>query len=227
MARELARRSLPSGRTARVVMSEAADGDAAKCDLAIDGLMDTQGQQRPWTSLHQVHGDGVVVVEFPGDRSGSHADGAITVASGSPLAVRVADCMPVALLGDHSVGVVHAGWRGLLDGVVERTIEVQAALDGSSITEATIGPHIRPCCYEFHDMDIDKFVERFGPSARSKTSEGQPALDLAAILAVILDQSGIPGKFDVSCTACDHRYWSFRATATTCRQAMVAWIEES
>ncbi len=227
MARELARRSLPSGRTARVVMSEAADGDAANRDIAIGGLTDSQGRQWPWTSLRQVHGSDLVVVDFPGGGSGSCADAAITALSGSPIAVRVADCMPVALLGNDSVGVVHAGWRGLLGGVVERTIEAQMVLDGLLVVEAVVGPHIRPCCYKFDDIDLDKFVERFGPSVRAKTSHGQPALDLAAILVVILERAGVPGRFDAICTACDDRYWSFRGTATTCRQAMVAWIEEN
>ena len=230
MARELVRRSLPSGRTARVVMSETADGDAAVGDVTISGSddvpVDQAGPRPPWTTLHQVHGTDVIEVEAPGARSGSHADAAVTSVTGSPIAVRVADCMPVALLGDRSVGVVHAGWRGLRDGVVEHTIDALVALDSAPVVEAVVGPHIEPCCYEFGEHDLGHLVDRFGPTVRSTTTDGRPALDLTAALMVVLERAGVPATFDGACTSCDERYWSFRADATTCRQAMVAWTEE-
>ena len=230
MARELIRRSLPSGRTARVVMSEITDGDVAAGDVTIgdpdDVSTDAQGRTRPWTSLYQVHGDGVVVVDAAGAHSGTRADAAVTSVVDAPLAIRVADCMPVALLGDRSVGVAHAGWRGLGAGVVERTIEAMKELDGTKPIAAVVGPHIGACCYEFGDADLDDLADRFGLSIRSTTMDGRPALDLSVALSGILEGAGIPVTVDRACTSCDDRYWSFRATATAHRQAMVVWIEE-
>ena len=231
MARELIRRSLPSGRIARVVMSEITDGDAAGGDVTIGGPDDVsaagRGRERLWTWLHQVHGDVVVVVDAAGGHSGSRADAAVTALVDAPLAVRVADCVPVALLGDRSVGVAHAGWRGLRAGVVERTIEAMEGLDGAPPVAAVVGPHIGPCCYEFGDADLDDLADRFGPAVRSTTTEGRPALDLSHAISGLLATADIPVTVDGVCTSCDDRYWSYRATATARRQAMVAWTEEA
>ena len=238
MARELIRRSLPSGRIARVVMSEITDGDAATGDVTIGGpdggggsdhgqaSTDAAGRARPWTSLHQVHGDGVVRVDAAGQHSGTRADAAVTAVVDAPLAVRVADCVPVAFLGDGAVGVAHAGWRGLRAGVVDRTIEAMAALDGATPVAAVVGPHIGPCCYEFGDADLDDLAAHFGSAIRSTTTDGRPALDLSVALSGVLETAGIPVTVDGACTSCDDRYWSFRATATAHRQAMVVWMGE-
>jgi len=209
-------------------MSEATDGDAADGG-AIGGpedATDFPGAGIPVTRLCQVHGADVVVVDAPGAHAGSTADAAVTDVVGAPLVVRVADCVPVALLGDHSVGVVHAGWRGLRAGVVQRTVEAMTALDGRVPFAAVAGPHIGPCCYEFGDEDLSDLADRLGSGVRSTTDDGRPALDLSAGIASALEGDGVPVAFDGACTACDDRYWSFRATATTRRQAMFAWLEE-
>ena len=74
MARELARRSLPSGRIARVVMSETTDGDAAD-GAAIGGSEDFFAgypiTALSATKLCQVHGADVVLVDAPGAKTGS------------------------------------------------------------------------------------------------------------------------------------------------------------
>ena len=230
MARELIRRSLPSGRTARVVMSEITDGDAAAGDVTIggpgDAFTDAKGWTRPWTLLDQVHGDGVVVVDAAGAYSGTRADAAVTAVVDAALAIRVADCAPVALLGGRCVGVAHVGWRGLRAGIVERTVEAMKGLDDITPVAAVVGPHIRACCYEFGDADLDDLAILFGSSIRSTTTAGRPALDLSAALSGILVGAGIPVTHDGACTSCDDRYWSYRATATARRQAMVVWTEE-
>ena len=230
MARELIRRSLPSGRTARVVMSEITDGDVAAGHVTIggpdDASTDAKGWTRPWTLLDQVHGDGVVVVDAAGAQSGTRADAAVTSVVDVPLAIRVADCVPVAFLGDRCVGVAHAGWRGLRAGILERTVEAMKRLDGITPVIAVVGPHIGACCYEFGDADLDDLADLFGSSIRSTTTAGRPALDLSSALSGILVGAGIPMIHDGACTSCDDRYWSFRASATARRQAMVAWTEE-
>ena len=230
MARELARRSLPSGRIARVVMSETIDGDAA--DGAVIGGSEDFLAGYPVTALSatklcQVHGADVVLVDAPGAKTGSVADAAVTDVVGASLVIQVADCVPLALLGDHSVGLAHAGWRGLRAGVLERTIEALTMLDGTAPLSAVIGPHIGPCCYEFGDDDLADLVGRFGSGVRSRTRDGHLALDLSAAVASVLERAEVPVVFEEACTSCDDRYWSFRATSTSKRQAMVVWLEEA
>ena len=71
----------------------------------------------PWTWLRQVHGHRVVVVEHPGDCRAEEADAAVTACAGAALVVLTADCAPVGLASPEGiVGVVHAGWRGLMAG---------------------------------------------------------------------------------------------------------------
>ena len=229
MARELVRRSLPSGQTARVVMSEAADGD-----LAVGGPEDVLTSRRkavvpgPWAWLHQVHGTTVVDVSEPDGGSGSSADALVTATTIAPLAVQVADCVPVALISPTGVvAIAHAGWRGLADGVLERTAEAVLTRGGRA-AEAVVGPHIGACCYEFGQDDLQNLVDRLGPSVRSWTTDGQPAADLAAGVRTVLDGLSIPVAIaDGTCTSCDDRYWSYRATGTACRQAMVVVLEEA
>ena len=230
MARELARRSLPSGRIARVVMSETTDGDAAD-GVVIGGSEDFLAgypvTALSATKLCQVHGADVVLVNAPGAKTGSVADAAVTDVVGASLVIQVADCVPLALLGDHSVGLAHAGWRGLRAGVLERTIEALTILDGTAPLSAVIGPHIGPCCYEFGDDDLADLVGRFGSGVRSRTMDGHLALDLSAAVVSVLERAEVPVAFEEACTSCDDRYWSFRATATSKRQAMVVWLEEA
>jgi len=226
MARELARRSLPSGRTARVVMSEAADGD-----MAVGGpenlLVSLRHALAPgtWTWLEQVHGTSVVEVLEAGDGAGTAADAAVTVASNAPIAVQVADCVPIALLGSDGVAVVHAGWRGLRDGILERAAHALSAITDGPF-QAVVGPHIGACCYAFGDRDLDDMADRLGPAVRGRTRDSRPSLDLAAGVEHVLETLDTAmAVVDGTCTSCDERYWSYRGTGTTRRQAMVAWIQ--
>jgi hypothetical protein len=208
---------------ARFAWTSRADGDLSG-DLSARPFDALPGAPRPWTWLRQVHGSQVAVVTTPGEHAGIDADAAVTATPGCVLAVRTADCAPVVLVGQHSVGVVHAGWRGLLEGVVARTVEAMRALDEPTLT-AHLGPCIRPGCYEFAGPERAAVVERFGPSVAATTVQGTPALDLPAAVRVALADAGVPRLDDAAgCTACDQRWYSHRARGETERIATIAWI---
>ncbi len=179
---------------------------------------------QPWTWLHQVHGAEVVVVDEPGAHAGVRADAAVTTVAGAALCVTVADCAPVALLGDGAVGVVHAGWRGLAAGVLGAAVEALHRL-GATTLRAVVGPCIEPACYEFGGEDLDTLTAALGPELAGRTGEGAPALDLVAGVRAALAAAGV-GECDVSgiCTACSPEHWSHRGSATTSRQALVATL---
>lgn len=179
----------------------------------------------PWTWLKQVHGAGVVVVSRPGEHAGAAADGAVTSTPGCTLAIRSADCAPVALLGASAVGVLHAGWKGLMAGIVANTVAALRALDAGPLT-AHLGPCIRPGCYEFGPADLDEVADRFGRDVRATTSWGTPSLDLPAAVAKALAEAGVDGLRDeAGCTACDRRWYSHRARAEQGRSATLAWLD--
>ncbi|HEU5362042.1 MAG TPA: polyphenol oxidase family protein [Gaiellaceae bacterium] len=79
-------------------------------------------------------------------RRGEPGDGLWSDEPGLPMLAFSADCLPIAIArsdGERRLAVVHAGWRGLAEGVVDAAV---AALGGETV--AAIGPAIGPCCYE-------------------------------------------------------------------------------
>jgi len=170
------------------------------------------------TWLRQVHGTELVVVTHPGEHAGVDADAAVTTVVGCKLAVRTADCVPIVLTGQHTVGVVHAGWRGLAAGVVKATID---AMHGD-VERAQIGPHIRAGCYEFGTSDLDEVAAALGDGIRGTTTWGAPALDLTAGVRSALGH--IPVVDSGACTACTDLYFSWRARKDAARFATIAWM---
>jgi len=92
---------------------------------------------------------------------GVPGDGLWTDEPGIPMLVLGADCVLMAMVrtnGDApALAVVHAGWRGLIDGVVEETARVV----GPNFA-AVVGPAIGPCCYEVGEEVASRFRARFG-----------------------------------------------------------------
>ena len=178
----------------------------------------------PWTWLRQVHSDTVVTVTSPGAGAGTKADAAVTDAPRSVLAVLAADCAPVALVSPEGVvAAVHAGWRGLVAGVLERAVN-GARLLGATELRAVLGPCIHPECYEFGAADLDSVAAQYGDSVRSVTADGQPALDVPAAVRAALRGAGVADVDDVDvCTACSDDYFSWRARGELARQALVVW----
>ncbi len=178
----------------------------------------------PWTWLRQVHGDDVVTVRSPGDGAGTKADAAVTDRAGCAVAVLTADCAPIALLSREGVvGAVHAGWRGLVGGVVERAVERARQL-GAHQLRAALGPCIHPECYEFGAADLDTVAARLGDGVRGITARGTRALDVPAAVRAALHAAGVTDVDDVNvCTACSDDYFSWRARAEQGRQALVVW----
>ena len=178
---------------------------------------------RVWKTAKQIHGTRVVVVDRATDIVGE-ADALVTIDPTIALAVKTADCAPIALVSDGMVGVVHAGWRGLVDGVLEEAVAAMTAAGAGAIS-AALGPCIGPECYEFGE-ELDQLTDRFGGAVRSVTRDGHAALDLPAAVRTALDELDVRVVADhARCTACeDESWWSHRARAETERQATVVWL---
>lgn len=173
---------------------------------------------RPWSWIRQVHGNAVAAVTGPGDGAGAVADASVTTHPEAALSVLTADCAPIALASDTgAVAVVHAGWRGILAGVIETAV---AAVGGRVV--AALGPCIHPECYEFGASEL----LQFDASVRATTASGTPALDLPGAVRLALERANADIAYDAAtCTACQaERYFSFRARGEMERQAVVAWL---
>jgi len=161
-------------------------------------------------------------VSIAGGAQGVTGDALVTAAPDVALAVFTADCAPVALVSPEGViGMVHAGWRGLEAGVVDNAVETMRRM-GATRIDAALGPCIRPGCYEFGDVDLDRLAARLGPSIRARTSAGRPALDLPAAVSAALERAGAALVTDRGdCTACSEEWFSHRARGEEQRQATV------
>jgi YfiH family protein len=177
-----------------------------------------------WVWIRQVHGATVHVASGPTGAHPPEADAAVTAVPGLPLAVLTADCAPVALACDDAVSVVHAGHRGLEQGVIERAVERLRAV-GRGAVRAHLGPCIRPARYEFGEADLARLVARLGPEVAGRTDAGRPALDIPAAVRAALLACGVDDFTDGGvCTASSAAHFSYRRDGVTGRQATVVML---
>jgi polyphenol oxidase len=166
----------------------------------------------------QVH-SACVLRAAPGMR-GEHADGLWTDEPGLPILAMSADCLPIVLarVGKPGVAVLHAGWRGLLAGIVAAGTD---ALGGEKLV-AAVGPAIGPCCYEVGDEVAAPFRARFGDDVVRGSR-----LDLWTSAERALLAAGVErvDRFD-RCTFCEpETFFSHRRDAgITGRQGVIAYV---
>lgn len=147
---------------------------------------------RPSAWSRQVHADGVVRVSGPG--FAGEADSLVTEETDFSLVVVVADCVPVALVGERGVGMVHSGWRGTLSGVAGKAARTMKDEE----VRAYVGPCIRGCCYEVSGELAEEFAGKFGPGVVSGRY-----LSLPAAIRADLERSGVEEIYDLGlCTGC-------------------------
>ena len=146
---------------------------------------------------YQLH-SALVHRAHPGAR-GEPGDGLWTDEPDLPILAMSADCLPIALArsnGDRpAVAVVHAGWRGLLAGVIENAV---ASLGAGTVASA-IGPAIGPCCYDVQEDVAGPFRRRFGGAIVNRGGR----LDLWRAAEQTLRDAGVAEVERVDlCTAC-------------------------
>jgi YfiH family protein len=113
-------------------------------------------ENRPRAWVKQVAGDRAKRVSKAG--FAGEADALITGERDLALVVAVADCVPVVLVGEEEVAIVHSGWRGTLAGISGKAAK---QMESSSL-RAYVGPCIRGCCYEVSPELARKFAGEFG-----------------------------------------------------------------
>lgn len=187
--------------------------------------------------LRQVHGTTVHRVADKDARPGigqgigaePEADAAVTIASGTVLAILTADCLPVVLAArdGSEVAVAHAGWRGLAAGVLEATVAAMQAAPGAII--AWLGPAAGPAAYEVGTEVREAFVAR-DPRAASAfvpTRPGHWHVDLYALARQRLAGAGVDAVHGGGlCTISDPlRFHSHRRDQRSGRMATLAWRE--
>lgn len=168
--------------------------------------------------VYQVHGIEVATVAEPWpDDQRPQADALVTDRPGVLLGIVTADCAPL-LLADAEAGVVgaaHAGWRGALDGVAERTVEAMETLGARrERIAAAVGPCIARASYEVDWSFLERFIAA-DPGYEAFFVEGpggRPHFDLEAFALARLAAAGL-GRVEAigeDTYAAEDRFFSFR-----------------
>lgn len=196
--------------------------------------------------LQQVHGTSVVEVHGGEEESATpRADAALTRVPGVVCGVLTADCLPLLLCDRPGsvVAAVHAGWRGLLAGVVQTTVRAMA-VDGSDLL-AYLGPAIGPQAFVVGDEVRSAFVDSAGRAAaafrplaadcRTAAPAGEASgrtesqfwlADLYLLARQALAEVGVETSFGGEhCTVSDaRRFFSYRRDGATGRMASLIWL---
>ncbi|MDP1933228.1 MAG: peptidoglycan editing factor PgeF [Gammaproteobacteria bacterium] len=186
--------------------------------------------------LQQVHGTEVVQA---GRNAGEKRGDAVFIDQpGVAGVVMTADCLPVffAALDGSSVAVAHAGWRGLADGILERTLETFSVSPAEII--CWMGPAIGPCHFEVGVEVRDVFLnacvddtqrrEMLRVAFRLSSESGKFHADLYSLARLRLQQCGVVGIHGGGfCTHCDaERFFSYRREQDTGRMASVIGLKK-
>jgi hypothetical protein len=170
-------------------------------------------------TCYQIHSPDVVVAETPWPAAERpRADAIVTRTPNLAIGVSTADCGPV-LFADPQAGVIgaaHAGWRGALTGVIDRTLAAMGTLGAKrNRVVAAVGPLIRQPNYEVGQDLIDRFVavepntvRFFKPASRA----GHAMFDLGGYIVSRLRRAGIAEIEDLGhCTYADPaQFYSYR-----------------
>lgn len=158
----------------------------------------------------QSHSSKVAVVTRSNEIS--NADALVTKSQDIAIGVKTADCVPIMLYDTTSeiVGVIHAGWKGLINEVIENTIQsmIDNRADVRNI-KVVIGPSIGPCCYPIFGDRKSLFEQKFKNNSDQIFVEkkGNINLDLQACSRIELQRLGVLSRnIDMSyfeCTACN------------------------
>ena len=183
--------------------------------------------------LKQVHG--TVVVDAAQAACQPEADACVSAHPGAVCVVMTADCLPLLLCDDKGtvVGAVHAGWRGLCEGVIEQAVQAMAVPPTTLM--AWLGSAIGAHAFEVGDEVRTAFVAAqpqaaaaFVPSLLTPEENKKWLADIYQLARLRLNALGISriygGDF---CTYTDHaRFFSYRRDGVTGRMGTFIWLSE-
>ena len=182
-------------------------------------------EQLHW--LEQVHSTQHYLIQ-PTHSAIPKADASISRFAGQACVVMTADCLPLLLCAENGqeVAAIHAGWRGLLNGVIEQTIAAMQTQPEQ--LRAWLGPCIGPNAFEVGEEVFHSFIAQNPLSAPFFKPHG-PSKWLAHLHG--LAQQRLAGlgvthiQSDTRCTfSCSNHFYSYRRDGITGRMASAIWI---
>ncbi|MAI85076.1 MAG: hypothetical protein CMM91_09130 [Rickettsiales bacterium] len=143
--------------------------------------------------LNQVHSSKVLLIDKKNYRNIHTADGMITKEKGIVLGILTADCAPVIILGKKFVGIIHVGWRGLLNNILKNT-SILLKKKGESIENSIfiVGPHLRLNSFEVQN-DFINHLMKFGVNIKEyiKTTKLKTYFDFSQLIKKKIQLLGV------------------------------------
>lgn len=179
--------------------------------------------------VNQVHG--IEVIDAAQSACLQNADASFTTKPNVVCVTMTADCLPVLLCDKAGtvVAAVHAGWRGLCDGVIEAAVN-KLPVEHSEIL-AWLGPAIGPNAFEVGSEVRAQFIAKDAQAASAFQTNGNKWLgDIYQIASQRLSYLGVTQIYGGSvnedfCTYTDAtRFYSFRRDDVTGRMASLIWL---
>lgn len=173
--------------------------------------------------LEQTHSDRAVMAEK--NSTLAKADASYTDEAGVVCAVMTADCLPLLICSaDGSrVGAIHAGWRGLLAGIIGNTVKAF----GQQELMVWLGPAIGPDCFEVGAEVRDAFVHKASDNGNAfiPKKNGKWLANIYQLAENELLALGITKVYGgLFCTATEHQhFFSYRREAVTGRMTTLIW----
>jgi YfiH family protein len=126
----------------------------------------------------------------------------------NPLVIKTADCLPIVIEGKDGVAFIHAGWRGLASGILNKP-----EIDLISPTLAFIGPSIQSCCFKVSE----DFRSHFKESSFFFYKEDDLFFNLQkeAKETLLLKFPQLEISISNECTCCNQKYFSHRRNKTS------------
>jgi len=144
--------------------------------------------------LKQIHSNIIVNIDSDNKQTG---DGLISTKNAC-LGIKIADCLPVYLLSDNNIGILHCGWRGIIGGITTKAKEMFQNF------YYVLGASIGPCCYEVKQDVVDLFKKNYANAIIVRNSKYY--LDLKSAVIKDLGQKDMLGTLDL-CTRCNPQYF--------------------
>ncbi len=173
--------------------------------------------------LEQVHGNNVV--EANGVHHSLTADASFSHQARTVCAVLTADCLPVLFCTEDGqfVAAAHAGWRGLLAGILSNTL---SAMPTKNVL-VWLGPAIGPNCFEVGPEVRAAFMQKNARFAAAFTAHGptQYLANIYQLTRIELMSVGVTKLYGGTfCTVTDQeRFFSYRRDRQTGRMATLIW----
>jgi YfiH family protein len=178
----------------------------------------------------QVHSARVIDVA-DGPSEPQEAD-AIVSRSEHAIAVRTADCVPILVASQASgeVAAIHAGWRGVVSGIVPNAIELLARRVDRSTLIAAIGPCIGSCCFEVGSDVAEKIANATSTSVIAKRVGEKAFVDLRRAVRLQLNRAGLDdAKIEdvAKCTYCEKElFFSYRRDGANAGRLIAAIVPQ-